>query len=91
MGSREPRIQSPIFDQWTGTPIVRELEVRFKSQRSFTQVWFWFLRAWLQDGDTLEEVGIKNGAVITVLSHSDDYAVSFLSWNPKGAIMSLVR
>jgi hypothetical protein len=24
---REPRLQSPILDQWTGTPIVRELEV----------------------------------------------------------------
>jgi hypothetical protein len=44
-----------------------------------------------QDGETMEEAGIKNGAVITVLSHSDDYAVSFFTWNPKGAIMSLVR
>ena len=39
----------------------------------------------------MEEVGIKNGQVITVLSHSDDYALSFFAWNPKGAIMSIVR
>jgi hypothetical protein len=39
----------------------------------------------------MEEVGLRNGAVVTILSHSDDYATSFFSFNLKGAVMSLVR